>query len=184
MKKILFLVFLGVTLAALGWLGGQQPLNPLRAAEQAYAAGEYGLALRFYEEDLLASDDPAHAVFNRGEVLYKLGRFEGAARDLRVSLGTGSPQRTARSCYDLGNCALRQACRGKSKDAPAQLRDAIACYDACLTRSEATDEQLRDDARHNRELAKKLLEQPQQDAGHQLANQGQRPNEAVEECEH
>jgi tetratricopeptide (TPR) repeat protein len=178
MKQICCCVSIGVALIALGWMGGQQPLSSARAAELAYRAGDYHLALRLYQQELLP-EDPARHAFNRGEVLYKLGILDQASNDFKSAVRSSNPERTARSCYDLGNCCLRLACRGKQKDRAARLKDAIECYDACISQAEAADPQLCDDARHNRMLAEQLLKQTNEAKG---ANQLVKQDE--EECEH
>lgn len=135
----------------------------LRAAEVAYAARDYQRAAELYGQAVQQSSDTGRAVFNRAAALYELQADADAAADFDQARQDAPADRRARAAYNRGNCLLRLACRAAPEASPHLLRQAIAEYDACLRLLADRNPSLADDARHNRELARRLLEEAKGD---------------------
>lgn len=178
MKRLSFLVGLATLLISLGWLGSRDPMNPLKAAELAFRQGDYLRTVQIYDAMQPTLADPGHASFNRAAALYELGALDQAASDFQAASLSGDSLRSARSSYDLGNCALRQACEGQVRPNAKLLEQAISHYEHCLAQSAGGDENLSADAWHNQELARRLLRRSQPPA--QAASKPR----ADDECEH
>jgi tetratricopeptide (TPR) repeat protein len=162
------LAVVGLLLAAAGWLVWQFRNQTLRAAEHSYRAGRYEHAAQLYLQASKEGADTGHALFNRAAALYELGRYQGAAQEYKAQ---AEGIRSARSRYDQGNCLLQQACGTPEAARQPFLEQAIDCYQKCLDRKPA--EGLAANARHNQELARKLLARSQADAGSKKHDQGQ-----------
>jgi hypothetical protein len=104
-------------------------------------------------------------VYNRGVALYHLGQNDPAADDFRSAQSTGEELRQRRACYERGNCKLRQACQTSQSQPASLLEEAIQEYESCLAAEQNLPAALAEDARHNLELARKLLAQQPKDPG-------------------
>jgi hypothetical protein len=155
------ILVLGLVLLFVGWFARYGTEDPLRAAERAFRRGDYAQAAVLYAYAARVTEDPGHAVFNRAASLYCQSEFEAAAESYQSARDAENPARTARANYDLGNCALRDACQVSQGAVAPLLHQAIAHYQACLDQEGkpgvATPE-LMANARHNQELARKLLQ--------------------------
>ena len=96
-------------------------------AERLYQKGQFREAQAALEEALEAGGDPALHLAN-GNALYRLRRYDEAAKSYRESLGV--PRLRQRSYYNLGNALVRVAEEAAEKDEP--LRQAIAAYEEAL----------------------------------------------------
>lgn len=98
--------------------------------------------------------------YNRGTEAYQRGEFAEASDLLRESLHTADLELQQRTYYNLGNALYRLGQQAQEKEPDATIKrwqDSIKAYeDALALRSD--DE----DARYNRDLVKKKLEQLQQ----------------------
>jgi hypothetical protein len=156
-----WLVLLGLGLLAFGAAWKYKEDDPLRAAEEAYRAGDYARAAALYAQAAKVGSDPGHATFNCAAALYCQGKFDEASQDYQATRATGNDTRTARAHYDLGNCALRQACATKDRPDAALVHRAVAHYQACLDHTAKADLEeptLVAHARYNQALARKLLQ--------------------------
>jgi hypothetical protein len=161
MIRVRLLFLLGLLLLFVGWYARYATEDPLNAAERAFRQGDYAQAATLYAYATRVTDDPGHALFNRAASLYCQSQFEAAAEGYRSARHAENPQRTARANYDLGNCALRGACLTKHGPVAALLQQAIAHYQACIDQEgnpEMAPPELVAHARHNQDLARKLLE--------------------------
>jgi tetratricopeptide (TPR) repeat protein len=181
MKRIYLAVSVATLLIALGWLGSREPVSPLKAAEVAYRQGEYVRAIQIYDSVQQTLPDPGHAAFNRAAALYELGRFDQAAGDYHAASNSGDFQRTARACYELGNCALRRAVATRDRARLLLLREAIRQYDLCLAQSGGGDAKLLDDAWHNQQLARHMLDER---SGRQPPPSNPNKSKSPDDCEH
>jgi tetratricopeptide (TPR) repeat protein len=108
--------------------GGCSPaVREIRRGQQLYDAGLYRESNEAFRRALAASGDPAlqYAV---GTTLYRLHRYEEAARSFREA--TGVPRLRQRSWYNLGNAYVRAAEEASDKEVP--LGQAIAAYEEAL----------------------------------------------------
>ena len=125
----------------------------VRRGNAAYANRQYEEAVRLYEAAEERTADPGLVAFNKGAALYRLGRFHEAELCYRRCLDDGAAPtpRQLRALYDLGTSLLDV---DNGKDAPSLVL-AIRCLQACRRR--ATDADLQARARHNLDLARRLL---------------------------
>lgn len=123
----------------------------IRRANAAFLAGERDEAGRLYAAAEERTADPGLVAFNRAAVLFQKDEFRDAEVHYARVLDDAAcpPERAARAWYNRGTCLLRRG------DSAAVYRSAIACLERCLD-SDAADDPLKADARHNLELAKVL----------------------------
>lgn len=107
--------------------GCSQATREARRGEQLYLAGHYQESYRAFQRALSASGDPA-LQYRVGNTLYRLHRYEEAARHFREAIGV--PRLRQRSYYNLGNAYVRAAEDAPDKD--DRLRRAIAAYEEAL----------------------------------------------------
>jgi tetratricopeptide (TPR) repeat protein len=118
---------LAVVLLGLG-LGACSPaLRETRRGERLYADGRYRESSEALRKALQARADPA-VQFALGAALYRLKRYEEAARSFRETAGVLRLQQ--RSYYNLGNAYVRAAEEGADKE--RLLGDAIRAYEQAL----------------------------------------------------
>lgn len=147
------LVALAVVGFALVAAGEPVPVGDhMRAADEAFARGDWETAETLYAQAEERSPDPGLVSFNKGTALYRRGDFRRAELCFRRTLGDAAipAERRGRALYNLGNCLVRQA--GDSD--VRTLQAAIECFEMALR--EAPDEGVRTDAGHNLEVAKLL----------------------------
>jgi len=157
--RLRWLMAVGILLVLVGWALRSLTADVLQAAEAAFNRGDYSRAAELYGLALREGEDPGHAVFNRGVALYHLGQDDPAADDFRSAQSTGEALRQRRACYERGNCKLRQACQSSQTQPVSLLEEAIQEYESCLAKDQDLPSALATDARHNLELARKLLAQ-------------------------
>lgn len=137
--------------AAFALLSGFNPFvrrNPdVRAGAEAYEGERYDEALGAFEaaEGDVGARPEVH--LDKGTALYKLGRFEDAAREFQQALGAADPALKARGYHNLGNTQLQTG-------AP---QDAIDSYRKALLLDPGLD-----DAKVNLELARAMLAEQEQ----------------------
>jgi tetratricopeptide (TPR) repeat protein len=127
------------------------PEEVVRQGNAAFEREEFAAALALYERAEERITNPGLVAHNKAAALFRLGRFDEAARHYESALEDASGPRRAALLYDLGNCRLHQS-QGAS---PERLKNAVECFARCLSQ-DGIDTQLRDDAQHNLELAKLL----------------------------
>ena len=157
MRKYGWLILVGLMAVVAGWLLRPQRDSLLRRAEAAYRHGDYTEAARLYALAAAEGGDTEHAVFNLGAALYAQGAFTQASRRFLTVTATGERERRARALYDAANCGLQLACRSPSLRSKPFLEWVIGQYEASLHQAGTGDGTLPQDARHNLELAKRLL---------------------------
>jgi Ca-activated chloride channel family protein len=124
----------------------------LRQGNEAFAQHDYETALKFFEHAESLTLDPGLVSFNKAAAYFRLGRHKEAIECYRRCLedDQSSIDRRARAHFDLGNALVQYA-----PDNPLTLAEAVAAYRACLYQPNL-QVKLRDDARHNLELAQLL----------------------------
>jgi len=135
----------------------------IRRGNDAFAAKQYRSAVQLYQQAEGLTPDPGLVAFNKASALYQLalaaqspaekaGRFHEAEEAYRCAADDATQPRRLLARFGLANSLLQ----GRAEDADS-LKQAVACYRECLT-SDALDDSLKADARHNLEVAKlKLL---------------------------
>ncbi|MFN2371717.1 MAG: VWA domain-containing protein, partial [Candidatus Krumholzibacteriia bacterium] len=114
-------------------LGGASPaaaaLRPAGAAElaagrQKYLQGDYEGALRDLESALVAAPEDPRISLAVGEALFRLERYEEAAREFQRTLSlTEDRQLRSEALYNAGTTLLAA---GQTEDAAARLREALS----------------------------------------------------------
>ena len=107
--------------------GCSRAMGEIRRGERLYGAGNYRESYAAFQRALAASGDPA-LQFSVGKALYRLHRYEDAARSFRDA--TSVPRLRQASYYNLGNSLVRAAEEIANKD--ELLRQAIAAYEEAL----------------------------------------------------
>lgn len=146
------LAILPLSLACLLAAGPPQAEAPdelVRRANEALRAGDADTADKLYTAAEERATDPGLVAFNRAAVLFERGDYREAERHYDRVLDDAAcpPDRAARAWYNRGTCLLH---RGGTIEV---YRAAIACFENALD-SPAADQEVRDRAPHNLELAK------------------------------
>jgi Ca-activated chloride channel family protein len=88
----------------------------------AYAAGKYDEALDRYREASIDAPESAQIAFDRGAAYYRKGDFAKAAEFFKqAALKARDVKLEAKSKYNLGNAAFREAQRQQDSDLKASL---------------------------------------------------------------
>jgi len=116
-----------VALLSLGTAGCGRGFLEARRGEQHYEAGDFAGAAAAFDR-ALAADSTAVRAYNSGNALYRLRRYEDAAR--RYRLAAESKELRQRSLYNLGNSLVRAA--EEAPGHPEPLREAIRAYQEAL----------------------------------------------------
>jgi len=98
-----------------------------RRGSQLYQSGHYAEAHQAFQQAYAVSGDPT-LQYDIGVALYRLKRYENAARSFREASAVAHLRQ--RSYYNLGNAYVRASEEAPEKDEP--LRQAIAAYEEAL----------------------------------------------------
>jgi tetratricopeptide (TPR) repeat protein len=112
---------------SLGLGGCSQAGRDLRRGERDYQAGRFREAHQAFSRALARRGDPA-LQFPTGNALYRLRRYDEAARSFREAAGVSRLRQ--KSYYNLGNAYVRAAEEAAEPD--QLLRQAIAAYEEAL----------------------------------------------------
>jgi Ca-activated chloride channel family protein len=122
----------------------------VKAGNEYYGTGQYDKALYLYNQALgdtvQLPKDPEGVLYNQGNALYMMEKYQEALERYQMSFSEDTTL-TGRMLYNRGNTLLKQG----------QLKEAIESYANSL-RFLPDD----GDARHNLEVALRMLEQQQQ----------------------
>ena len=155
-SKLLVLCTLSLVLAAhAADVGGL-----MRQGNGLYNRGKYDEALSRYQMAEVLEPDATAIHFNLGNALFRLGRYQDAARELELVMIDKKPERRANAMYNTGNVAFKAG----------QLDPAIKAYTGALAIN-PNDKQ----AKQNLEfcLKKKQEQQDQPDSSKQKQQQNQ-----------
>ncbi len=113
----------------------------------AYKAGEYDKALAKYKEAQQAGGAPGVVEYNLGNAHYRLGESEPAQQAYGLSLSPRETEDNSASLYNLGNAFFQGQ----------KFEEAVSAYIEALKRNPSDE-----NARYNLELARRMLNQAQQ----------------------
>jgi tetratricopeptide (TPR) repeat protein len=150
-RRIVLALLAACGVAAVAAATPQAAEDLIRQANAAFLGDDLAAADRFYAAAEERTADPGLVAFNRAAVLFQKGEFRDAELQYARVLDDRAcpPDRAARAWFNRGTCLVRRG-------GPAAVyRSAIACFERCLD-SDAADDPLKADARHNLELAKLL----------------------------
>jgi Ca-activated chloride channel family protein len=138
----------------------------VRDGNRLYEQGKFAEAADRYAQAVPLAPESAIPLHNQAAARFQAGDYQGAAQLYLQSRGRAPEAMRPQINYALGNCQLQQALQGQnlpeaaSRDAQAAIqfyRDSIAA-----TARHGSTQKLADSARHNLELAKRLLLQLEQ----------------------
>ncbi len=143
----------------------------LREGNNKYLAGDYDEAKRRYDKIITETDkleDKKEAIFNSGNALYRMNKFDDAEADYRkiAENNTFDPTLRADAFYNIGNSYFTRAKALQGEQKANLLKDAIKHYKESL-KLNPNDLQ----AKQNLELAKAILKQEED------KNQGNNKND-------
>jgi len=134
-----------------------------------FEKGNYQAALKYYERILKQHPDWEAAHFGKGAVLYKQGEIETALQEFEQAIGSGDADQKSAAFYNAGNALLKSN----------RLQEALQFYKRSL------EIDPRDfDAKHNYELARRMLQQQQSNQssqGDQQQNQKQQQKQSPQD---
>ncbi|MYA10001.1 MAG: tetratricopeptide repeat protein, partial [Gemmatimonadetes bacterium] len=133
-----------------GPLRAQEGRREVEEGNRLYDEGRYQEAHARYLEALAKVPGLSLARFNEGNALYQSQEFQRAMEAYLEAAESGDPEWQSRAWYNLGNALMRQQQPGAAAEA----------YKQSLRR----DPQDRD-AKHNLELALRMLEEHEQQQG-------------------
>lgn len=125
-----------------------------KTARELYEEGDYAGSLKAFEAERAGHPDSAERAYNWGAAAYKSGDWAKAIEGFGAALAAKDPAIRSRAEYNLANTLVQQARQGRRGMDDKALEQAIAHYDEALRRNPELE-----DAVHNREVARKLLEQ-------------------------
>lgn len=157
-----------VLLAASEATAQQMPERSLvRKGNRQYNKGEYGEAIKRYEEAIKAAPESFEATYNLGNALYKAERFDTAEQTiLRAAADTlRTNDERAETYYNLGNAQFKQQ----------KYKEALESYKQSLRLNPSDME-----AKYNYAYTKRLLDDQNKDGGgggNDQQNQDQNQNQ-------
>ena len=146
-----------LVLAMVAWPGFVQA-SP-QSAEKAYRKGDFATAEQQYQAAAAKAPGKPELEFNAGSAAYKAALFDKSADAFQKSLKTDQVKLQQDSYYNLGNTQYRLGQKTETTNPQQTIpvwQQAIQSYEAAL-QLKADDV----DARYNRDLVKKKLEQLQ-----------------------
>jgi Ca-activated chloride channel family protein len=169
MRRMLRPTALLVTFAAVGWADAARSL--VARGNRAYQRGQFDQALEAYQQAARVKPEAAEIWFNLGNALYRRGDYR-AAMDAYEQAAVRSRKKAleARSKFNQGNACLRQALADGSSDptlAVEGLRASVRLYQDALKLDASLG-----DARHNIEVARRLMKQFEQKHRTQAGREG------------
>jgi Ca-activated chloride channel homolog len=124
------------------------------AGIEKFERRDYAGALGEFDREVQRRD-LAELHFNAGTAAFELGDYAAAASSFSKALGLAGPELKNRAAYNLANTiARRGAKQEKKEDKLPDLKDAVRQYDEVLKTEPAHA-----DAKHNRELVAKFIEE-------------------------
>ncbi len=136
----------------------QRAVDAERRGDAAFISQRWREAIEAYESAERTAD-PGRVAFNLAVTFSRMGNYRDAERAFRASLDQATGARRLRAYYNLGT-VLVLASEGQHA---SHLVEAIDCFRRVMASPDAGAE-LRDDARHNLELAKLLWKKTSGDA--------------------
>ena len=156
-----------------------------QSAEQAYQKGDFAKSQQDYAASAAKEPSKAELQFNAGDASYKAGDYAQAASGFEKSLKTGRVPVQQSAYYNLGNAKYRLGQKTEKENPQETIKTwegAVKSYDTAL-QIKADDT----DAKHNRDLVKRKIEQlkkqeeqkrqHQQDQKNQQQNKDQKNND-------
>jgi Ca-activated chloride channel homolog len=163
-SRSLLAVALAVLLAQAAFAGlGDSAPSKNRAGNKLYDQSKYDEALAQYRAAQVIAPELMQLSFNAGDALFQKGDLENAIREFGKAAASADTALSADASYNAGNAFLKMG----------QPEQAIGAYTQALKRDPSHA-----DAKHNLELALRLLEQQQQQQQNQQDQQKQQDQQS------
>lgn len=144
-------------------------------AEKAYAKGEFDQAAREYQQAAGQAPQNPELQYNHGVAAYQAGQHEAAATAFAKAMKTDNVPLQQDNYYNLGNTQYRLGQKTEKANPQETLKtweQAVQSYEAAL-QLKADD----GDARYNRDLVKKKLEELKKQQEQQKQDQQQQQDQ-------
>ena len=162
LRSLLAIAFAVVlALPAAAGLGDSAPAKN-RAGNRLYEQSKFDEALAQYRAAQVIAPELTELFFNAGDALYRKGDLENAVREFGKAAASPDTALASDASYNAGNALLQMG----------QAEQAIKAYTDALKRSPGHA-----DAKHNLELALRLLQQQQQQQQNQENQQDQQQDQ-------
>ena len=117
-RGLLLIVIIGMVLSLTSTaVHAESAADLVSRGNESYLKGKYDDAISAYEEASVDAPESPYIYFNRGTALYKKGDYSGASEAFeKAALKSKDPGLEAKSKFNLGNCAYREAERQKDSD--------------------------------------------------------------------
>ncbi len=132
-----------------------------------YEEGDYSGAQKAFSEEMAGRGDAAMRAFNLGTAAYKNQKWAEAIEAFGKALVSTDPELRTKAEYNLANTLVQQARQGRRGVDNNALEQAVSHYDEALRRNAGFE-----DAQHNRDFVKKLLEQKEKQQQQQKGGGG------------
>ncbi len=178
-SKLVVLCTLSLALAAYGAdVGGL-----MRQGNGLYNRGKYDEALSRYQMAEVLEPDATAIHFNLGNALFRLGRYQEAARELELVMIDKKPERRSNAMYNMGNVAFKagqldqaiQAYAGALAINPGD-KQAKQNLEFCLKKKE--EQQNQPDSTQQKQQNQQQQQEQQQQQQQQQPQQGMDRNQA------
>jgi Ca-activated chloride channel family protein len=146
-----------------------------QSAEQAYQKGDFAKSQQDYAASAAKEPTKAELQFNTGDAAYKAGDYTQAVSGFEKSLKTGQVPVQQSAYYNLGNTKYRLGQKTEKEDPQETIKtweEAVKSYDTAL-QIRADDA----DAKHNRDLVQKKIEQLKKQEQQKKQDQQQQQNQ-------
>ena len=157
MKKLFLVLLLLTAFCDFSFAAGiREAKKEVKTGNSLYNEGEYGEALKRYEEAFLAAPDSDIVNYNLGAALYKTKNYKVAMDHFEKTLVTDDKSLEQNSCYNLGNAEYKNGIQKEKQD----INEAIRLLERSVSHYEraiAIDPEDKD-AKYNHEFVKKELE--------------------------
>ena len=157
MKKLFLFLLLFTAFCDFSFAAGiREAKKEVKTGNSLYNEGEYGEALKRYEEAFLAAPDSDIVNYNLGAALYKTKNYKVAMDHFEKTLVTDDKSLEQNSCYNLGNAEYKNGIQKEKQD----INEAIRLLERSVSHYEraiAIDPEDKD-AKYNHEFVKKELE--------------------------
>jgi len=162
----------------------------MRQGNGLYNRGKYDEALSRYQMAEVLEPDATAIHYNLGNALFRLGRYQDAARELELVLIDKKPERRANAMYNMGNVAFKAGQLDPAIKAYAGAlainpndRQAKQNLEFCLKKKEEQQNQPDSSQQNQQQQQDQQQQQQQQPKQGMDKNQAERVVQAVEDKE-
>ena len=164
-------------LLLLAFLAGNVAASPSSALRE-YRSGNYEGALKDYEALLEKKSDDPRLHFNAGAAAYRIRKFDEAAKEFNAAIATPDLKLQALAYYNRANAQYWMGEKNADSSKRSEVwQKAIQDYDSSLKLNPQDA-----DAKFNRDLVKKKLEELKQQQQKQNDQKNVQPSEAAKQA--